>query len=234
MTEQEWQTSTVPKDILEWLAGHWRRRLTRWCRITASPSLCRKFRLFAGACCVRSTQGLTISQWDDELRNLVALGKGEIEAEEFEAFLNSDRRASVSPETWALWRAESAGKHRAIKVVRDAAITRAAETGGEAGLDWPQVMTEWDKERRAQCECLRDIFGSLPFRPVDFDPAWRTLTVQQLVEAICAEEAFDHLPILADALEDAGCTNADILSHCRSGTEHVRGCWCVDLVTGRE
>jgi hypothetical protein len=42
------------------------------------------------------------------------------------------------------------------------------------------------------------------------------------------------MPILADALEDAGCTNQDILAHCRAGGEHVRGCWVVDLLTGRE
>ena len=47
------------------------------------------------------------------------------------------------------------------------------------------------------------------------------------------ERAFDRLPILADALEDAGCDNADILNHCRSAGPHVRGCWVVDLVLGR-
>ena len=42
------------------------------------------------------------------------------------------------------------------------------------------------------------------------------------------------MPILADALEDAGCTNQDILNHCRGGGEHVRGCWVVDLLLGKE
>ena len=67
-----------------------------------------------------------------------------------------------------------------------------------------------------------------------FDAAWRTATVTSLALAIYEERAFDRLPILADALEDAGCTNADILGHCRGGGEHVRGCWVVDLVLGKE
>jgi hypothetical protein len=59
-------------------------------------------------------------------------------------------------------------------------------------------------------------------------------TVIALAEAIYDERAFDRLPILADALEEAGCTNADILNHCRQPGEHVRGCWVVDLILGKE
>ena len=80
---------------------------------------------------------------------------------------------------------------------------------------------------------LRDIFGN-PFRPVAFDPAWRTSTAVGLAEAIYDERAFDRLPILADALQDAGCEDADILGHCRGDGPHVRGCWVVDLVLGKE
>ncbi|MBL8794378.1 MAG: hypothetical protein JNM56_10770 [Planctomycetia bacterium] len=89
------------------------------------------------------------------------------------------------------------------------------------------------REDFAQSAILRDIFGN-PFRPVVCDPAWRTATVVSLAIAIYDERAFDRLPILADALEDAGCTNADMLKHCRAPGEHVRGCWCVDLCLGRK
>jgi hypothetical protein len=65
-------------------------------------------------------------------------------------------------------------------------------------------------------------------------PAWRTANVTALAQAIYDERAFDRLPSLADALEDAGCDNQDILQHCRSGGEHVRGCWVVDLLLGKE
>jgi hypothetical protein len=80
---------------------------------------------------------------------------------------------------------------------------------------------------------LRDIVGN-PFRPVTLNPAWRTSNVTGLAQAIYDDRAFDRLPILADALEDAGCDNADILNHCRDGGVHVRGCWVVDLVLGKQ
>ena len=66
------------------------------------------------------------------------------------------------------------------------------------------------------------------------DPAWLTPTVQSIAAAIYQDRAFDRLPILADALEEAGCTNADVLLHCRQPGEHVRGCWVVDLLLGKE
>jgi len=58
--------------------------------------------------------------------------------------------------------------------------------------------------------------------------------VVKLAESIYDERAFDRMPILADALEEAGCANADILAHCRQPGEHVRGCWAVDLILGKE
>jgi hypothetical protein len=88
-------------------------------------------------------------------------------------------------------------------------------------------------ERAAQCQLFRDIFGN-PFRPVDLDRHWKTATVVAVAQSIYDDRAFDRLPILADALEDAGCDNLDILQHCHSGGEHVRGCWVVDLILGKE
>ncbi|MBL8793520.1 MAG: hypothetical protein JNM56_06430 [Planctomycetia bacterium] len=89
------------------------------------------------------------------------------------------------------------------------------------------------QEYAVQCGLLRDIFGN-PFRPITIDAAWLTSTVVSLAQAIYNERAFDRLPILADALEDAGCDNADILNHCRQPGEHIRGCWCVDLLLGKQ
>jgi hypothetical protein len=80
---------------------------------------------------------------------------------------------------------------------------------------------------------IRDIFGN-PFRPVTIDRSGLTSTVISLAQAIYTDRAFDRLPILADALEDAGCTNQEILNHCRQPGVHVRGCWAVDLLLGRE
>ncbi len=77
---------------------------------------------------------------------------------------------------------------------------------------------------------------SNPFRTFPVAPAWLTWndsTVPKLARAIYADYGFDRLPILADALEDAGCDNADILAHCRGPGPHVRGCWVVDLILGK-
>jgi hypothetical protein len=83
------------------------------------------------------------------------------------------------------------------------------------------------------CPLLHDLFGPLPFRQVPFDPAWRTPDVRRLAEAIYQERALDRLPILADALEEGGCTDADILADCRGTGPHTRGCWTVDLLLGK-
>jgi len=84
-----------------------------------------------------------------------------------------------------------------------------------------------------KCLLLRDIFGN-PFRPVTVSSAWQTTNVVMLAQTIYDERAFNRMPILADALEDAGCDNADILNHCRQPGDHVRGCWAVDLVLGKQ
>ncbi len=90
------------------------------------------------------------------------------------------------------------------------------------------------EEERAQCELLRDILPN-PFRKLPKPKkSWRTETVRALATGIYAERAFDRMPILADALEDAGCEHADILTHCRGDGPHVRGCWVVDLILGKQ
>src|SRR5205823_12081645 len=86
---------------------------------------------------------------------------------------------------------------------------------------------------QGQSDLLRDIFGN-PFRPVAFSPSWRTDTAVSLARRMYESCEFSAMPILADALQDAGCDNADILDHCRGPGPHVRGCWVVDLVLGKE
>lgn len=90
-------------------------------------------------------------------------------------------------------------------------------------------------EKARQATLLRDVFGN-PFRPAHAEPAWLTWndgTVVRMAKAIHDERRFDELPMLGDALEDAGCTDADILTHCRGPGPHVRGCWVVDLLVGK-
>jgi hypothetical protein len=86
------------------------------------------------------------------------------------------------------------------------------------------------QEGLRQATLIRDIFGN-PFRPVAFSPSWRTDTALSLAQQMYESRDFGAMPILADALQDAGCDNEDVLSHCRAGkATHVRGCWVVDLV----
>lgn len=79
---------------------------------------------------------------------------------------------------------------------------------------------------------FREIMGDL-LAPVAFDPEWRTSTVLQLAHGIYSEQAFDRMPILADALMDAECNNPDVLDHCRSSNTHLRGCWVIDQILGK-
>jgi hypothetical protein len=83
--------------------------------------------------------------------------------------------------------------------------------------------------RRRVADVFRDVFGD-PFAPPPLDPAWRTATAVGVARGVYADRAFDRLPILADALEDAGCDSPAVLAHCRDGGPHVRGCWVVDWV----
>ena len=84
-----------------------------------------------------------------------------------------------------------------------------------------------------QAALLHELFGN-PFRTVVAEPGWLTATVISLAQAIYYERAFDRMPILADALEDAGCDNREMLDHCRGPGPHVLGCWIVDLLLRKE
>jgi hypothetical protein len=91
-------------------------------------------------------------------------------------------------------------------------------------------------EKPTQAALIRCIFGN-PFRPRPANEAawlaWNAGTIPAMAQRIYDERAFDRLPILADALEDAGCTNEDILNHCRQPGVHARGCWVLDLLLGK-
>src|SRR5262249_43605345 len=107
-------------------------------------------------------------------------------------------------------------------------------------FDLPAVLDNFvppdlTKERSIRADLIRDIIGN-PFRPVAIDLSglgWNGGTVLHLAQSIYLGRRFGDLPILADALEDAGCTDPDILGHCRGPGPHTRGCWPVDLVLGK-
>jgi hypothetical protein len=83
-----------------------------------------------------------------------------------------------------------------------------------------------------QAHLLRELFGN-PFRPAAFELRWRTSDVRDLTRAIYEDKAFERLPILGDALMDAGCEDENIIGHCRGPGPHVRGCWVVDQILSK-
>ena len=100
-------------------------------------------------------------------------------------------------------------------------------------IAWSFARARGRGEMAVQCRLLRDVFGN-PFRPITFDPNWRTTTAVAIARGMYESRDFSAMPILADALQDAGCENDDVLNHCReANATHVRGCWVVDLVLGK-
>jgi hypothetical protein len=122
------------------------------------------------------------------------------------------------------------------------AVLCAAHDVGNAVYDeragWQAANAAWGKaskeEERVQTRLVRDIFGN-PLHNVPFNPSWRTEAVLALARQMYESRDFSAMPILADAIQDAGCNNNNFLDHCRdANTTHVRGCWVVDLVLGKE
>jgi hypothetical protein len=225
MTEAEWLACDDPRPMLESLLGD----------ITE-----RKLRLFACACC-RRIGHLFIGRrcwWAIEVCERHADGSAsdaelsEAGAAASQAFIapgvhRSDNSATALAAS-AVWGATAHTSDGSI-FAGDARVGFAINTAIQAG----DAVEPQAQERRFQSDLLRDIFGN-PFRPVAFAPGWRTDTVVALAKQMYDAREFGTMPILADALQDAGCDRDDVLSHCRGPGPHVRGCWVVDLVLGKE
>ena len=135
--------------------------------------------------------------------------------------------------------ADDRATNEELRAAEDAACGQAGSSFWAAASDswWDAVEAarfsgDTPKLLRLQCDLVRCVFGN-PFRPVVPDPVWLTSDVVLLASGVYEEKAFDRLPILADALQDAGCDNHDVLQHCRGVGPHTRGCWVVDLVLGK-
>lgn len=87
------------------------------------------------------------------------------------------------------------------------------------------------KSLKVFCGLVQDIFGS-PFQRVSFEARWLTDAARALAISMYESRVFDSLPVLADALEEAGCTDQTILKHCRESSVHARGCWVLDFILG--
>ena len=236
MTEVEWLACANPTPML-WFG--------------ADGSGERKTRLFAVACCRRIWNLLL------DLRSKSAIEAAEQIAEGLrcsgDPWSDAMNARTIQPTRKAKHAANAAAfsidgshllnlqKSQQYKVVFSANVAAWEAAWAVGDEDWVPAddltagrdYNRTEAERTVQARLLRDIFGN-PFRPVLVDPAWLTTTVAGLAQSIYDDRAFDRLPILADALEDAGCTNVDMLNHCRLPGEHVRGCWVVDLLLGKK
>jgi hypothetical protein len=240
MTEAEWLASTRQDLMMNFLRG----RLSR-------DALQRKQRLFICACC-REVWSFMINV---SCRNAVEVAEryadGQATHLERNVILKGVhvtpwQRATSAASTELLVANAAVYAGVGAKKLEDAlnaVVSTVVRVRLKAALGpffdpavTDEVQTVRLAEKQKLCDRFRDIFGN-PFRPVTLDRSWlasREGTVVKMAQAIYDERHFADLPILADALEDAGCDNSDILSHCRQTGEHVRGCWVIDLLLGKE
>jgi hypothetical protein len=142
-------------------------------------------------------------------------------------------RHVLSELAWAVAYAAGAVVEAAAVGGRVAAAAVEARTG--VVLMVPVPGAEFDRATAAQAALMRSVVWEVagnPFRAIDFGP-WRTDTAVLLAKQMYESREFGAMPILADALQDAGCDADDVLRHCREGERHVRGCWVVDSVLGK-
>jgi hypothetical protein len=234
-TEQAWLQSTTPHSLLLTLKG---KRLPR------------QRRLFAVACCRHWLHEML----DPESRIAVEVAERYVDGlasrDELEAAYRAAQEAAarrLAPcqveterdlsQEWSTWRlahiAQIACAPSGTQDVVSELLKRANRLSDE----------HEDQERRWLSDCIRDIFGN-PFRSPPSVPSawlsWNNRTIPKLTQALYDERnlptgSLDNarLVVLADALEEAGCSDAVLLDHCRQPAEHVRGCWVVDLLLGK-
>jgi hypothetical protein len=140
-------------------------------------------------------------------------------------------RAVEAAEQWAERGEPNKQSDLSCFLVCDRATWQAAERTAKCVAKWAE-SAEKKLAETFQLQTLRCVFGN-PFRRVSIHPGWRSGDAVAVTEGIYFDRAFDRLPLLADALEEAGCDNQEILDHCRCNGEHVRGCWVVDLLLGK-
>jgi hypothetical protein len=244
MTESDWWACQEPQKMLEFLLDSGR----------ASE---RKFRLFAVACCRRIWQIMT----EDVNRQAVEVAErfadGEVNERKLGMASDEAGRAASATYVTAFDAARRARQHPAAAAMHACHSLVAALAASDpervdpakaAGNSVAALAEDCQNEERvAQTAFLRCIFGPLPFRTPSLEPALRTPTVLSLADAAYSERIAPdpsrpgwlvidpaRLLVLADALEEAGCDDADILAHYRTPGEHVRGCWCLDLLLAKE
>jgi hypothetical protein len=225
VTEAEWLARDSPWGMVEFLGDRSERKL----------------KLFACACCRRVWRALT----DARSRGAVEATERWLEGGASDAVLETAEAAArsacdASDRSPAAVAATYLPLHTGWKAAAHVAFYAStahghevAQPDREAKPGEDALARAWDEEQAAQTDLVRDIFGN-PFRPVPFDPSWRTDRTAGIAAKLYEDRDFTGVPVLADALEEAGCDNTDIIVHCRGPGPHVRGCWVVDLLLGKE
>ena len=212
MDGHEWAACRDPDVLLKWL------QRSKRCQV--SP---RKLRLFSCACCRRLWRKKeAVARAAIELAEAFADGLAKEQAvEDCRRATNGDGAVA-----WALWLPSMTY----LDVTRGESAARSAAGYARMGL-----RTE-AAEAAAQCDLLRDIVLH-PFEPPSsIERTWlgaNDAAALELAETIYQERDFRALPVLADALKEAGCEDKRLLAHCRSKGPHVRGCWALDLLLGK-
>jgi hypothetical protein len=227
MTEQEWLECTDPEKMLEFLQGK------------ASD---RKLRLFACACCRRFWHLLVDSRSQQAVETSerfadALVGRGELARAAEDARSAGEAVArQIDPE--AGFDAARAAQFTCALPMKPLVAEQLARNGVALTCAGPGLSAA-KGERQAQADLLRDVFGN-SFRPVVIEPTWLVPTVTSIATAAYEERLLPsgefhpaRLAVLADALEEAGCTNSDILAHCRDSGPHTRGCWAVDALLSK-
>jgi hypothetical protein len=207
MTESQWAACSQTRSMLEFLRG----------RISE-----RKLWLFAAAC-LRQVPPDELPEW---WQACVEVEERYADGLATPAELNAAWRKRVHIEDEAIeWDVVGVAWGNALETASDAvALSRGYTEGSFRTIE------------AVQCDLIRDIAGN-PFHQPTVDPVWLTWNdsaVRKLAQTIYDERWYDSLTVLADALGEAGCGDAAILAHCRDPGPHVRGCWVVDLLLGKE
>jgi hypothetical protein len=215
VTEAEWLACTEVENMLDYLRGK------------ASD---RKLRLFAVNCLRQAEQfrwgKLTVSQ-DLEMAERYPDGEITLARLQLSPYF---RDLSIGEGYMLLAHPPPFSTEAAVRVLRESpAVAAGAATTSQDCYAAKNVA-------RDQCHLLRCIFGN-PFSLVCINPAWLTWHDDLLVsmaQRIYNSSDFSDMPVLADALEEAGCADADLLAHLRGPGPHARGCFALDLLLGKQ
>jgi len=209
MTEEEWSVETSVRRLIDARVGR------------VSP---RKLRLFMAGWCRRPWEQYGHAVLPDVVEAVERFADGLDDIDQFirNQALFTQRLVWSIPSELLL----ETNNRRLLGTVR-----RFCDAIGNLAFE---PVPEWRKtEQCALAVLFRDVVGN-PFRPASIDMMWSTSTVTALAQQMYDSRDFSAMPILADALQDAGCDNDDILNHCRHANAiHVRGCWVIDLVLGK-